>query len=314
MVLETIRQNEKIICYLRWVIIASSIGCALIVKKPIPLEFWFIIFLIAFCNIFLFCYLNSYYVPRVHSHIIFFLFDLILTTTIVVVLMPIVWEIYQLFIFGATSTASRFYLLHRKKITLIVTSFMYLMSILISNWVYNVQTNEKQVLTGLIFVLGYSILVLVIMETKHVQYKTKDFMLRDLWQNYEKLQDYSLRLHDMAIRDSLTKLYNYRYFEQRLPQEIENAKRLNIPFSLILIDIDFFKEINDKYGHPKANEILKKVADVFRTTVRSIDIVGRFGGEEFYILLPGTDIDNAVNCAERLRLEVEKNLALTASP
>lgn len=105
----------------------------------------------------------------------------------------------------------------------------------------------------------------------------------------------------IAITDGLTGLYNHRYFQEKLSEEFNRVERYSNPLSLLLIDIDYFKKINDTYGHPVGDAVLKKIASIIRKTIRNIDIPARYGGEEFALILPGTDSQGAKNMAERLR-------------
>jgi diguanylate cyclase (GGDEF)-like protein len=96
------------------------------------------------------------------------------------------------------------------------------------------------------------------------------------------------RLEERAIRDGLTGLYNHRHLDERLEIEVTRAARAGAPLSVLMIDIDNFKLVNDTYGHPQGDKLLKSVAETLRTSVRDkLDIVARFGGEEFVVLLPG---------------------------
>jgi diguanylate cyclase (GGDEF)-like protein len=108
----------------------------------------------------------------------------------------------------------------------------------------------------------------------------------------------------LAITDGLTGLFNHRHFQERLTQEFSRLERFSEPISLLLVDIDFFKKINDTYGHPVGDAVLKKVSDIIKKTIRNIDIPARYGGEEFAVVLPGTDEKGAMNMAERLRKTV----------
>lgn len=110
---------------------------------------------------------------------------------------------------------------------------------------------------------------------------------------------------EQAVTDGLTGLYNRRYFEEYLKKEVTRANRQKQPFSLIGLDLDFLKQINDKYGHSFGDLAIKTLADVIKNNARSIDIAARMGGEEFDIILPGVDSTGAMAAAERIRKTLE---------
>jgi diguanylate cyclase (GGDEF)-like protein len=105
--------------------------------------------------------------------------------------------------------------------------------------------------------------------------------------------------------DALTGLDNRRYLEERLEEAFEHARRLSEPFALLMCDLDKFKSVNDTYGHQAGDAVLKELADVLRAQAREIDRVGRYGGEEFMLLLPGTTLNAAQRLGERVREAVE---------
>jgi len=109
-----------------------------------------------------------------------------------------------------------------------------------------------------------------------------------------------------ALVDELTGLYNRRYFNDAIQREVERFKRFAQRFSLVMLDVDHFKRFNDTYGHLAGDDALKNVADALRETARTFDHVVRYGGEEFALILPHTDADQAMAAAERLRQAVEK--------
>jgi diguanylate cyclase (GGDEF)-like protein len=112
------------------------------------------------------------------------------------------------------------------------------------------------------------------------------------------------RLRSAAGTDSLTMLMNRRRMSERLAEEVARARRSRNALSLILLDIDRFKAINDDHGHAQGDRVIASVADVLRASVRRVDMVSRWGGEEFLILLPDTDVQAAAELAERIRRHV----------
>lgn len=108
-------------------------------------------------------------------------------------------------------------------------------------------------------------------------------------------------IEKMATTDGLTGLFNHRRFQERLSEEFKRLERFSEPLSLLLMDIDYFKKVNDTYGHPAGDKILQGVAGILRNTIRDIDVPARYGGEEFAAILLNTEIAGAKNIAERLR-------------
>jgi len=112
-------------------------------------------------------------------------------------------------------------------------------------------------------------------------------------------------VREQAVTDALTGLYNRRYFEESLEKEVQRAKRQQQPFSIIGIDLDFLKKINDTYGHAYGDLAIKTIADVLKANARSVDVPARIGGEEFNVLLPGINSEGAMVAAERIRKSIE---------
>jgi len=130
-------------------------------------------------------------------------------------------------------------------------------------------------------------------------------------------------IEKLAVTDPLTGLYNYRYFHQRLGAEIARSQRYRHPLSIILIDLDDFKKINDSYGHLTGDRVLREAALAFRKNIRrydepivlkggELDIVSRYGGDEFIIIQPDTPLEGALVCAERLREILESSVGQKA--
>lgn len=118
-------------------------------------------------------------------------------------------------------------------------------------------------------------------------------------------------LEQESITDSLTGLKNRRYFDQRLCEEIAYSKRYRLPLSLLLIDVDYFKKVNDTYGHQVGDDVLKNLSALIMSRVRDSDIAARYGGEEIAIIAPSTDKEEAVLLAERLREATQKATVAT---
>jgi two-component system, cell cycle response regulator len=112
----------------------------------------------------------------------------------------------------------------------------------------------------------------------------------------------------MATTDGLTGLVNHRTFQERFAEMLARAERTGGRHALLLTDIDHFKKVNDNYGHPIGDVVLRGVAAVVRDCVRKVDLAARYGGEEFAIVLEGTDLAGARMLAERIRAEVQKQV------
>lgn len=116
------------------------------------------------------------------------------------------------------------------------------------------------------------------------------------------------RLEELAATDALTGLANRKQIMSNLVLQIEGFRRYGVSFALLVLDIDFFKKINDTHGHLAGDSVLQEVAEILRTLLRRLDTAGRYGGEEFMILLDTTDLDQAVLTAERIRQSVEEHV------
>src|SRR6266536_4308768 len=108
------------------------------------------------------------------------------------------------------------------------------------------------------------------------------------------------QLEKLSVTDGLTGLYNHRHFEDRLAEEFRRSQRYADPVSLIMLDLDHFKDVNDRYGHPFGDRVLRETAELIRSSIRDPDICARYGGEEFAIILPKTQLQGALAVAERI--------------
>jgi len=124
--------------------------------------------------------------------------------------------------------------------------------------------------------------------------------------NYASILIETVRNYELATKDSMTHLYVRRFFDQRMLEQIEKANQLNKVFSLLIMDIDKFKHVNDTFGHPIGDQVIKLVAATIQRNIRTeVDIPARYGGEEFTILMPEADTERAMMVAERIRQAVE---------
>lgn len=138
---------------------------------------------------------------------------------------------------------------------------------------------------------------------------------------YEALQEKNRQLQEMVNRDGLTDLFNHRFFHEHLTREMDRVLRYGGVISCVIIDIDFFKKVNDTYGHQAGDLILKDVAGILQKGIRDSDLAARYGGEEFALILLQTEPQTAILISERIRsqiaarpfLSVEPTLHITAS-
>ena len=114
-------------------------------------------------------------------------------------------------------------------------------------------------------------------------------------------------LSELVSTDALTGLFNFRHFKTVLQAEMDRSKRSGIPTSLVLVDLDHFKAVNDTYGHEIGNQALQHLAEILRSEVRTTDIVCRYGGEEFAMIFPETHLNLAVKVADRIREQIAAN-------
>lgn len=119
-----------------------------------------------------------------------------------------------------------------------------------------------------------------------------------------KLRQQIGELSELVSTDALTGLFNFRHFKTMLQAEMDRSKRSGIPTSLVMVDVDHFKTVNDTHGHEVGNQALKHLSDILKGEVRTTDIVCRYGGEEFAIVFPETHLNLAVKAADRIREEI----------
>lgn len=129
---------------------------------------------------------------------------------------------------------------------------------------------------------------------------------KTLLQKLDEIEKLQIQLKEQAIRDPLTGLFNRRFFDEYFNNELIRSIRTNMPISLLMVDIDHFKSVNDRFGHDVGDQVLEMLGEILKTMFRKSDVSCRFGGEEFLILLPGLEHDQAFNRAEALRERFEQ--------
>lgn len=132
-------------------------------------------------------------------------------------------------------------------------------------------------------------------------FSSNEFLLRfyKMMHNYEIIR--------LAIRDPLSGVFNRKKFYSELTKEIKRAERYGHNIALVMFDIDWFKEINDKYGHQTGDHVLQEIVKIVETNIRKTDVFCRYGGDEFVILMPETNIDGATHLAEKLKKSIEQH-------
>jgi len=131
--------------------------------------------------------------------------------------------------------------------------------------------------------------------------ETRERLMNENKRLMEELVRYNRMLENLAVRDSLTGLYNHKNIMERLEDEVNESARYGHPLSVIMFDLDHFKDINDRFGHLVGDEILVRVSSAISSRIRKVDIAGRYGGEEFLVILPHTALNGAFYMADSIR-------------
>lgn len=168
------------------------------------------------------------------------------------------------------------------------------------------ELKTKQLLGRELFILLGTLITLVIESLLIVMPAIKQAALHEE-ELSQLVKERTLELEKLSVTDQLTKLYNRRKTDETLSFEMERAKRNNSSFGVIIIDIDKFKDINDTYGHLSGDDVLQELAKILNSNVRKIDILGRWGGEEFLIIDTESDPEKIHGFAEKIRKAIEKH-------
>ncbi len=131
---------------------------------------------------------------------------------------------------------------------------------------------------------------------------------RSVAERTKELQEANARLERLAVTDGLTGVFNHRRFQEQLQAELLRSERHKRPMGVLMVDVDFFKKVNDAMGHPAGDELLRRLAEVLSADLRATDLIARYGGEEFAVILPETTKSEAMQVAERMRQAVETRI------
>ncbi|ADD67657.1 diguanylate cyclase [Denitrovibrio acetiphilus DSM 12809] len=149
------------------------------------------------------------------------------------------------------------------------------------------------------------------LDTINKEYTTVNSELEDYKKQVSKLQNDLNKYKTESITDHLTSLYNRKYMDIKMTEEIDRYRRMNTSFCIMLVDIDYFKNVNDNYGHLIGDQVLKHLAKLLKDSIRKTDFAFRYGGEEFLIMLTNVDVRNATHVAEQIRKKLkETNFSL----
>lgn len=184
-------------------------------------------------------------------------------------------------------------IIRRKELSLSRWLWTLGLTLLMYSVIYNLMFKNQNLITLIIFVICYSVVGLFVY-----------IMLKYLSNSAESLRI----MHEAANRDFLTGFYNSRAFEIILDQKIASSDRYQSPFSLMIMDIDYFKKVNDTYGHSAGDAVLSEFAEVLRSTFRQRDQISRWGGEEFVTIVESCDSAHSRVIAERVRRTVENTI------
>jgi len=241
---------------------------------------------------------------------------------------------FKILFYNAIVTGSVCFVLHLHHIVLPIQGILYILAITIISSIYITYTKAIP-----LQLLLHTIKTIV--DTKHKTYsislketaiklshlleqfkmksdavmKEKDTIVHELTESKKLLEKYSTNLEEMveqrteilkwlSITDPLTGLYNRRYFIEQIELEFKRSKRYSRDLSLLMLDIDHFKLVNDNYGHQIGDIVLRKISSVIINLLRDSDLAFRYGGEEFMIILPETKSEDAINVAERMKQEI----------
>lgn len=182
---------------------------------------------------------------------------------------------------------------------IIVSLPIFQLTFIYNNYVQDILSNN--IIAWIASVINYQKYVNEFINQKIIEKNNEE-----LKEKNSQIQKINKKLKEISIRDGLTNIYNRRKLDEILEYEYNRAKRYGRKFSIILLDLDLFKSVNDKYGHNVGDSVLIETAEILKNNIRNSDIVGRWGGEEFLIICPETEMQQALYISEKLRNAIEK--------
>lgn len=268
----------------------------------------------------------------------YFFFGLCLIATILIMCSIFIWKIFPVcFIEGVGQTSFKIYseyliciilfasviILHKNKDFFKGEVYKYLLMSMICTIISELAFTKYIDNYGFFNLVGHYFkifsfyLIYKTIIAKAIQ-EPYDIIFREMKLQEEKLSEQNRMLTNLSILDGLTGLFNHRHIYDRLEEETKRWTRNQCSFVVMILDIDYFKNINDTYGHLTGDKILKEISLILKENTRHSDLVGRYGGEEFLIMLVDTDLDNGFNVAEKIIKKIElhefvQNIRLTAS-
>ncbi len=295
--------SELFITRMRWLVILGSPLLFIVAHIKIGPLFWSIVLGMAAVNFYVHFFLLKESLKPFTFHLLSIM-DIFFISYMVFTGESITTDLYQLYYFVILVLGIR-YGVKRYFGLVFIIAVVYTLVDLSRVYFYKITLNPVELFTELIYFGAFGVLTSFTLQVVYRQQLEKEELIAELQSAYRQLCIYNAKAEELAITDPLTGLYNYRYFSDRLTEEMEWAKKYRKPLSIILLDIDLFKQFNDTYGHPAGDIALKQAAQIFEKNLRDRDVLARYGGEEFLILLPDTKTREAYLCAERIRQAIE---------
>lgn len=295
-------ENEAFISWVRWLAIIGSPFMIWVFEHQVPPGLLIISLIFGLYNFIMQVYLLKKY-DLLNYYVLLSVIDIVYLTIVYFHTLQRPGGLPQLYYFLILVMGIR----HTVKYTwtVLIGGFLYAGTTVLGSRYFGTTVDIAEILNQLLFFVAFGVMSSYIFQRNYRQQVEREDLITELQAAYQQLCVYNAQVEEMANTDPLTGLYNYRFFVQRLEKELELSKRFNHFTSLIILDLDHFKEFNDTYGHPAGDKALREAARVFRQNIRDKDVLSRYGGEEFLILLPSTGIEEAYRCAERIRESIQ---------